>query len=109
MAKTALKQKSKHNNDAAYGLQGKQALAPGQLYPALTFVLWLIDELYLQAVKYIVKERGRKKQWRVWLLRDLCVRVCVCVCVCYGLQVPPTPESYVEGLSPNVMAFEGGA
>lgn len=47
MAKTALKWKSKCNNDMAYGLQGKSALAPGLLYPALTFVLWLIDELYL--------------------------------------------------------------
>ena len=44
---------------------------------------------------------------------ERCVCVCVCVCahvrVSYGLQVPPTPKSYVEGLTPNVMAFEGGA
>lgn len=51
MAKTAFKWESKHNNDTTYGLQGKQALAPEQLYPALTFVLWLINELYLQTVK----------------------------------------------------------
>lgn len=34
------------------------------------------------------------------------VHMCVCVLWTVGA---PHPESHVEGLSPNVMAFEGGA